>query len=704
MATYCFSSNRIICVSLAICLSTWASPSEVDPRTFDERVEEGTAAVERGDWERAYEIALPYAEAGNIEAQWMVGLLLEGEEDDGFLGLSKDERLSEAFRWIATVAKRGHDLAARAVADSYENGWNGRVVEAVLAECWGRVANGEKKASECEVEIPAPLQKWRYEEARAEARALSEWRIAEEARAPRFPEMVVIAGGRFRMGCMNPPVGEADGEGPPPACPVEELPVREVTIRPFELSKHEVTFANWDACVAGGGCGGYRPDDHDWGRGNRPVIDVRWEHVLSYLSWLSRETGQCYRLPSEAEWEYAARAGSTTRYSWGNEIDQNQAHCGGCGSPGNTAPVGSFEPNAYGLYDMHGNVSEWVSDCWSDSHEGAPTDGSARDNDRCVKRVQRGGSRYSAPRYLRSASRVRVGYGGDDGTGFRVARALESSAQCDAGPSGADPQAPAEALAQLPEMVVIPAGQFRMGCRNPPWRAPEGSVAPPCPRDELPAPEVTIRYAFALSKYEVTFANWDACVAGDGCNGYQPEYYDWSWGMGRAGRPVVNVNWEDAQAYVTWLSDETGDRYRLPSEAEWEYAARAGSTTKYSWGDDVGRNRASCVDCGSRWDHSWAAPAGSFPANAFGLHDMHGNVFEWVQDCANDSHEDAPRDGSARERGTLMEGGVCSLRVVRGGSWSTNSVHLRSAHRRSMFPEVREPVIGFRVAQTLATE
>ena len=130
--------------------------------------------------------------------------------------------------------------------------------------------------------------------------------------------MVVIPAGRFRMGCLSD-----DGC----YCRSNEKPVREVVIASFALSKHEVTFAQWDACVSGGGCGHHLPNDQGWGRTDRPVVNVSWEDAQSYVSWLSRETGEAYRLPTEAEWEYAARAGTTTKYSWGNEIGVNRANC-----------------------------------------------------------------------------------------------------------------------------------------------------------------------------------------------------------------------------------------------------------------------------------------------------------------------------------------------------------------------------------------
>ena len=247
------------------------------------------------------------------------------------------------------------------------------------------------------------------------------WKAGDVFRdCPACPEMVVVPAGRFRMGCLS----NDD------YCYDREKPVHEVTIpRAFALSAHEVTFAQWDACAAAGGCNGYRPDDEGRGRGDRPVIYVSWEDAQSYVSWLSRETGEEYRLPSEAEWEYAARAGTATKYSWGNEIGSNRGNCileDYCGDQWKyTAPVGSFAPNAFGLYDMHGNVWEWVEDCWNGSYSGAPSDGSAWRSGNCSRRVLRGGSWLISPRALRAASRSRISTGYRDlSSGFRVARTL----------------------------------------------------------------------------------------------------------------------------------------------------------------------------------------------------------------------------------------------------------------------------------------
>jgi formylglycine-generating enzyme required for sulfatase activity len=205
-----------------------------------------------------------------------------------------------------------------------------------------------------------------------------------------------------------------------------EGPVHRVSVRqPFAIGKYEVTFAEWDACVSGGGCDGYRPDDRGWGRGNRPVISVSWEDATSYTSWLSRKTGHSYRLPSEAEWEYAARAGTTTRYHFGNSISSSQANYGG--NKDKTVPVGSYPANAFGLHDVHGNVWEWTEDCWNGGYAGAPSDTNVRKAGDCYRRVLRGGSWVNYPWDMRATFRGWLVVGIDFssyGNGFRIARTL----------------------------------------------------------------------------------------------------------------------------------------------------------------------------------------------------------------------------------------------------------------------------------------
>ena len=580
------------------------------------------------------------------------------------------------------------------------------------------------------------------------------------------PEMVELPAGSFTMGAPESEAGSS----------ARERPVHEVTFAaPFAVGVREVTFAEWDACVADGGCGGHRPDDAGWGRGTRPVIHVSWDDAKRYVEWLSGRTGESYRLLSESEWEYAARAGTGTAYSWGDEVGVNRANCAGCGSEWDgrtTAPAGSFAANAWGLHDMHGNVWEWVEDCWSGSYAGAPADGGAWLGGNCAERGLRGGSWHNDISSLRAAGRAKNTTGVRlNRNGFRVARTPAPGEETDGRPTVtaripaqssvtgrrtlelsdyfADDQAltyrvvssdagvlsvsvaggvltltPVSAgradvtvtardpdgneVAQTfevtvdasadggrvvgekfrdcdecPEMVELPAGSFTMG-------APESEAG--SRSDERPVHQVTIATPFAVGVREVTFAEWDACVADGGCGGHRPDDAGW----GRGTRPVIHVSWDDAKRYVEWLSGRTGESYRLLSESEWEYAARAGTGTAYSWGDEVGVNRANCAGCGSEWDGRTTAPAGSFAANAWGLHDMHGNVWEWTEDCRNGSYAGAPRDGSA------WLSGDCAGRVVRGGSAANTPSNLRAANRAGSVSGARINAVGFRVARTPA--
>lgn len=234
-----------------------------------------------------------------------------------------------------------------------------------------------------------------------------------------------------------------------------------------------------------------------------------------------------------------------------------------------------------------------------------------------------------------------------------------------------------------PEMVVIPAGEFLMGCFGTPM-LPDAQ----CHGREEPLRRIKIPRPFAVSKYEVTFEDYDRFT------GPTERAADDGWGRGR--RPAINVSWLEAQAYVEWLSRETGETYRLLSETEWEYAARAGSTGRMEWGD----NKANCGRCGSRWDGEQTAPAGSFSANRWGLHDMLGNVEEWVQDCWNRNYVGAPSDSAAWTEGD------CEHRVMRGGSWlegaNSQTKEPRKAPVRGRWPaSTPAQIIGFRVARTL---
>jgi len=231
-----------------------------------------------------------------------------------------------------------------------------------------------------------------------------------------------------------------------------------------------------------------------------------------------------------------------------------------------------------------------------------------------------------------------------------------------------------------PVMIVIPAGRFMMG--SPEQESDRED-------SEGPQHEVTIAKPFAVSKYEVTFDEWDACAAATAC----PQAAD-SWGRGTM--PVINVSWVDAKRYVDWLSQVTGKQYRLLTEAEWEYVARAGTRTRYSWGDEARTVDGNCDGCGSQWDLKQTAPAGSFAPNMFGVHDMHGNVWEWVEDSWHENYNAAPTDGSA-----WLDGADPEFRVARGGSWRNESELVRATFRVKRIKYVRFDTLGLRVARTI---
>ena len=296
-----------------------------------------------------------------------------------------------------------------------------------------------------------------------------------------------------------------------------------------------------------------------------------------------------------------------------------------------------------------------------------------------------------------------------------------------------------------PKMAVLPSGNFMMG--SPPEELGRED-------NEGPHHKVTINHSFAVGIYEVTFNEWDYCVRRGGCPKVDDEE---NWGLasdegwGRMERPVINVSWNDAKAYVRWLSRETGKEYRLLTEAEWEYAARVGTTTRFHsgntqvvaqhfhsrvitatpfhFGNTISTDQANYATLASwkSWwqqnmestfpnkeykkiyaayspssegkDHKQTTLVGSFPANNFGLHDMHGNVWEWVEDCWHDNYRHAPTDGSA-----WTARSDCDMRVFRGGSWRNDPGNLRSALRGRIFSDTRDDSIGFRVAMNITRQ
>ena len=251
-----------------------------------------------------------------------------------------------------------------------------------------------------------------------------------------------------------------------------------------------------------------------------------------------------------------------------------------------------------------------------------------------------------------------------------------------------------------PELVVVPAGRFRMGCDR---------AEPDCTLERFPPREVVFAAPFAMSKHEITFDDYDRRLRAK--RRRHGEAHDQGWGRGR--RPVINVTWDEAVAYAAWLSAQTGRRYRLPSEAEWEYAARAGTTTKWPWGDTFQWGRANCARCGGAWEGDRTAPVGSFPPNPWGLHDMHGNVSEMLLDCLHIGYYDAPTDGApqtapgrghVRNLGRIGKKGAdgqCVYRMARGGSWNADYTSSTSSTRNVVIRREHGPLYGIRVVREL---
>lgn len=233
-----------------------------------------------------------------------------------------------------------------------------------------------------------------------------------------------------------------------------------------------------------------------------------------------------------------------------------------------------------------------------------------------------------------------------------------------------------------PDMIRVPAGTFSMGCVSD----------IDCLKDQKPVHNVTIK-EFMLAKHELTFKEWDVCVAQGGCSHYPDDYK-----FGRDNRPVLNVSWDDAQQYIHWLNEKTDKQYRLANEAEWEYAARAGTTTPFNTGRCLSTDMANydgdspLKGCEKGKDRKQTLEVGSLPTNQWGLHDMHGNVWEWTQDCWASDYKDAPDDGSA------FEFENCPRRVLRGGGWNYRGSYNRSAIRYDYSHSLRLENLGFRLA------
>ncbi len=391
------------------------------------------------------------AKAGNLKglkAALAAGMDLNARDDKGWTALmyvvdkgyvllveplvqakaDPDVRAPDGATALFMAVAHGHGeiipLLMKAGADPMIKGPKGKTATEIAQARYGDLRTALKKG-----EPPAVIALLAGKTFAEGEELVREWQAGPQPGAifrdcDQCPEMVVVPAGRFRMGDLS---GGGDSD---------ERPVHDVTIDySFAVGKYEVTFAEWESCVNDGGCT-HRPDDKGWGRGTRPVINVSWDDAQEYVAWLSRKTGRAYRLLSEAEWEYVARAGTTTKYWWGNRASHDYANygtdecCAGVAVGKDrweyTAPVGSFEANTFGVFDTAGNVWEWVEDCWHSSYKSAPVVGSAWTTGDCDMRVLRGGTWILYPGGLRSAIRGRVGTGVRTvGSGFRVARTLD---------------------------------------------------------------------------------------------------------------------------------------------------------------------------------------------------------------------------------------------------------------------------------------
>jgi formylglycine-generating enzyme required for sulfatase activity/WD40 repeat protein len=516
-------------------------------------------------------------------------------------------------------------------------------------------------------------------------------------------EMVLIPAGKFKMGSPKSELGRRTDETQ-----------HEVTLtKPYYMGTYEVTQEQWEAVMG---------DNPSKIKGEKlPVTNISWEDCQEFIKKLNVKTNGRYRLPTEAEWEFACRAGTSTAYSFGDSLTKGDANFSASedtpkdGLKGSAKAVGGYKPNAFGLYDMHGNVWEWCED-WKTSYlAGAVIDPiELRTGER---RVIRGGS------FDFNGSAVRSSYRADEtpafpdhNVGFRLARSINSKdlqesdikefflkeikEQEEKAKKEQEEKAKKEAEVKLKkeaedakvkeaqkkaamllnkevevkaelgkginlEMVLIPAGKFIMG--SPVYEKNH--------RKEETEHEVTLTKPFYMGKYEVTQEQWEEVM------GNNPSKTK------GAKLPVTEVSWLNCQEFIKKLNAKTNGCYRLPTEAEWEYACRAGTNTAYSYGDSITKNDANVI-----WGTSTKI-VGSYKPNAFGLYDMHGNVWEWCEDWKADYPKESVIDPKGPATG--------QYRLLRGGSFTGAGSHSRAANWWGTLPATKEnDYLGLRLAKT----
>ncbi|MCY2932532.1 MAG: formylglycine-generating enzyme family protein [Planctomycetota bacterium] len=506
-------------------------------------------------------------------------------------------------------------------------------------------------------------------------------------------DFVLIPSGSFVMGSPIDETGRFDDET---QCIV-------TISKPFYLGRYLVTQEQWEVVMGG---------NPSLSKGKKnPVENVSWQESKSFLKGLSKLTSKTgYRLPTEAEWEYACRAGTSTPYNCGNVLTSNDANFDE--RIGKTSKVGQYSPNAFGLYDMHGNVSEWCADLYGEYPLGSVADPSGPRRGKF--RVLRGGSFCNHLSVLRSACRNIVGPPYKNaGTGFRVVRSCKprsagvnnhsdlygqpldfvSGVQLPYREAAGEkfgkckkvencylerqPQADQSRVKDSSELVVriepgvtmhflvIPAGTFWMG-------SPANEIGRY--EDEL-LHKVTLSKPYYMSKFPVTQAQWLAVM------GTNPSY-----SKGKQ-KPAENITWEDCQRFILRLRAKTGMQgVRLPTEAEWEYACRAGTMDAYYFGPALRTDDANFLATGIGTTTS----VGKYPPNRFGLYDMHGNVWEWCADWFGNYPEGPVTDPTGPRRG--------KFHLTRGGSFLNRASVVRAADRNVIGPPFRNGATGFRLA------
>jgi formylglycine-generating enzyme required for sulfatase activity len=509
------------------------------------------------------------------------------------------------------------------------------------------------------------------------------------------PDMVEIPAGSFLFGSPMTEKGRYKDEDQ-----------KNVTIDyKYSIGAHEVTFEEYDVFVVlinkHKGCADSHkislPDDKgpngiELGRGKMPVFNVSWLDAQCYAEWLAKKTGKAYRLPTEAEWEYAARAGTQTVYPWGDEVTHNDANygtedcCEGLVIEKDqwlyTSPVGSFSPNKWGLYDTAGNVWEWMCSDYVETYDGNEQACHNKDSEISIRSL-RGGSLDNGSVGIRSARRYAfVATNQRYVVGFRVV----------IGPPPPPPKLDQEdnpcknktIVSSFPTgskflipMKKIKGGCFDMGSPNTePGRGKDETLHRICLQD------------YELGKYEVTQDLWQM-IMGSNPSNCQGEKL-----------PVESVSWNEVQDFIFKLNQSTGKKYRLPTEAEWEYAARAGTTTPFYTGNCIDTTQANYngdnyTGCGKGVSKNGIDATGSYNPNGWGLYDMAGNVLEWT--CSiytenyNGSQAECDKDTTTANAAKMF--------ANRGGDFKSDANGLRSAYRRKINADYHDINLGFRLAR-----